>query len=60
MGTFLSNLRQITHTKRLRSIKITVTDADYHPSWSSRMAFRMAGREAGRKLVKNEFDEISF
>jgi hypothetical protein len=38
----------------LRSIKITITNADYHPLWSSRMAFRMAGREAGRKLVELE------
>jgi translation elongation factor EF-G len=38
----------------LRDIKVTVTDIDYHPLWSSRMAFRMAGREAGRKLVKLE------
>jgi translation elongation factor EF-G len=40
--------------KPLRSVKITVTDASYHPLWSSRMAFRMAGREAGRKLVELE------
>jgi hypothetical protein len=36
----------------LRNIKITVTEAEYHPLWSSRMAFRMAGRKAGKKLVE--------
>ena len=43
----------------LRSIKITITNADYHPLWSSRMAFRMAGREAGRKLVELEEESAS-
>jgi hypothetical protein len=43
----------------LRRIKITVMDADYHPLWSSRMAFRMAGREAGRNLVELEEKEPS-
>lgn len=43
----------------LRNIKITVTEADYHPSWSSRMAFRMAGRKAGKILVELEEESAS-
>jgi translation elongation factor EF-G len=40
----------VAWSQPLRNIKVTVVDGDYHPFWSSRMAFRMAGREAGRKL----------
>ncbi len=44
----------VAWTQPLRNIKVTVTSADYHPAWSSLMAFRMAGWDAGKKLVEAE------
>ena len=44
----------VAWSQPMRDIKVTIVGVAYDPLWSSPMAFRFAGREAGRKLLEAE------